>query len=151
MPKDNPMLKRFNHLTTVFVAATTAFFVTALPARAQTLGPVDLGMFELSRILKLSDTDPRIIAARLINATLELVGIVALVMILLAGFRFLFSMGQKEKMAAAGATFKNAIIGLVIVLAAWSIVRFVIEELVKATVPSSGAASFIHTAVTSFV
>ncbi len=137
------MLKRSAVRVSSVIASAIATFTVAVPARAQTLGPVDLGMFELSRILKLSDTDPRIIAARLINATLELVGIVALVMILLAGFRFLFSMGQKEKMAAAGATFKNAIIGLIIVLASWSIVRFVIEELVTATTAGSSAGVFM--------
>ncbi|HWQ99500.1 MAG TPA: hypothetical protein VN397_01480 [Candidatus Methylomirabilis sp.] len=143
------MMHRFLKRTAA-VATAIALFAVAIPVRAQTLGPVDLGMFEIGHVLKLTDKDPRVIAARLVNASLELIGIVALVMILISGFGFLFSMGQKEKMAKASATFRNAIIGLIIVLSSWAIVRTVIDQLVKATAPSDEASSVLH-AITSLV
>jgi len=92
----------------------------------------DFGVFELGNILNLGVGDPRIIIIRLINAALEFIGIITLVIILWGGFQFMISGGNDEKVKRAGATIRNAIIGLIIVILSWSIVRFVITEFVAA-------------------
>lgn len=89
-------------------------------------------VFDIGRFVNLSDTDPRMIAIRLINVVLQFVGILTLVMILWGGFLFLVSGGKEEKTQHATAVIRNAIIGLIIVLCAWSIVRFVITSFVQA-------------------
>ncbi|OGL73928.1 hypothetical protein A3E39_01735 [Candidatus Uhrbacteria bacterium RIFCSPHIGHO2_12_FULL_60_25] len=94
---------------------------------------LDLGMFEISRVLQLTDVDPRVIAVRLVNASLELLGILALVMIVLGGFRFMVSGGNPEKTKAAAATIRNAIIGLIMIMSSWAFAKYVLEALVKAT------------------
>lgn len=94
---------------------------------------LDLGMFEIGRVLTLTDADPRVIAVRLVNASLEVLGLVALVMILLGGFRFMVSGGNQEKTKAAAATIRNAIIGLLIIMSSWGFVKYLLEALVKAT------------------
>lgn len=87
--------------------------------------------FNIGRFVNLSDADPRMIAIRLINVVLQFVGILTLIMILWGGFLFLLSGGKEEKTQHATAVIRNAIIGLVIVLCAWSIVRFVMMSLIQ--------------------
>lgn len=77
----------------------------------------------------LSDTDPRIIVARIIRSGLGFVGIVMLVMVLWGGLQFMVSGGDKEKVDKAKKTFYSAIIGLIIMLSAYSIVAFVFQAL----------------------
>src|SRR3989339_875728 len=67
--------------------------------------------------IKLGERDPREIAAQVVNILLGFLGIVAVVIILAGGFKWM----------SAG------IIGIVIVLAAFGIARFVINALVSAT------------------
>ena len=81
----------------------------------------------------LSDTDPRLILARLIHRALGFVGIILLLMILSSGFSFMVSGGDEEKTASAKRTLINAIIGVIIILSAYSIVNFVMNGLVGAT------------------
>lgn len=77
----------------------------------------------------LADTDPRIIVARLIRTAMGFVGIVLLLMILSSGVQFMGSGGDEEKVKGAKRTFFNAIIGVVIMLSAYSIVAFVLRAL----------------------
>ncbi len=81
-------------------------------------------------------TDPRLIIARLIHSALGLVGIVLLLMILSAGFSFMVSGGDEEKINSAKKTLFNAIIGVVIILSSYSIVSFVLNGLASATTGS---------------
>jgi hypothetical protein len=111
------------------IALVTAGIVHATPALAQEF---DFGVFELSNILNLGEGDPREIAVRLINVSLEFLAIITLVVILWGGFQFLISGGNDEKVKRAGATIRNAIIGLIIIILSWTIVRFVITEFVAA-------------------
>jgi len=81
----------------------------------------------------LSDTDPRLIIARLIHTALGFEGIVLLLMILSGGFSFMVSGGDEEKVSGAKKTIFNAIIGVIIMLSAYSIVAFVLNGLTVAT------------------
>lgn len=82
----------------------------------------------------LSDTDPRLIIARLIHIALGFVGIILLLMILSSGFSFMVSGGDEEKVGSAKRTLFNAIIGVFIMLSAYSIVSFVLNGLSAATI-----------------
>jgi len=92
-----------------------------------------IGMNQLANILKLPSGDPRETVVRLINVSLGFLGIVFLILILKGGFLFMISGGQKEKTEQARGSIVNAIIGLIIILSAWSIVTFVINSLLDAT------------------
>jgi len=80
----------------------------------------------------MSDADPRLILARLIHIALGFVGIVLLLMILSSGFAFMVSGGDEEKISSAKKTLVNAIIGVLIMLSAYSIVNFVLNTLTTA-------------------
>lgn len=109
-------------------------FIAATPANAQ----VDAGLAEVGQTVKLSSTDPRTIAVRIINIGLGVIGIVLVALILYAGFIWMTSAGEPDKVGKAKKILINAVIGLVIILSAWAITRFVIERLLQATQEGGG-------------
>jgi hypothetical protein len=70
---------------------------------------------------------------RIINILSVIVGVVAVIMIIIGGFRYITSGGSSEKVTAAKNTLLYAIIGLVIVALAQVIVRFVLTKTTTAT------------------
>jgi hypothetical protein len=64
----------------------------------------------------------------IVNILSVVVGIVAVIMIIVGGFRYITSGGSSEKVTAAKNTLLYAIIGLVIVALAQVIVRFVLTK-----------------------
>ena len=79
------------------------------------------------------DYDVRIMIARLIRIVLELLGIIALVIILVAGFRWMTAGGDEEKIGASKKRLVNGAIGLIIILVAFSIATFVFNQLIYVT------------------
>lgn len=62
-----------------------------------------------------------------LNIAIRLAGIAAFVMLLVGGFQFLTAGGDPKKTQAASSTLTYAIFGLVAVIAAWFILRFIEE------------------------
>lgn len=83
--------------------------------------------------IKLGAKDPRAMVAQLINVVLTLLGIVAVIIVLLGGFKWMTAAGNEDKVAEAKKLLGAGVIGLVIILAAWGISRFVLSSLFKAT------------------
>ena len=81
----------------------------------------------------LSNVDVRVSAARIIRAAMRLLGIVALVIILIGGYTWMTAGGNEEKVAEAKKWILAGVIGLAIILTAYSIASFVISSLVEAT------------------
>lgn len=82
----------------------------------------------------LGDTqDPRIIAANVIRVLLGFLGIIAVVIILFGGFKWMTAGGNDEKVGEARKLMTQGIIGLVIILAAWGIASFVVDAIFTAT------------------
>ncbi|HOZ53200.1 MAG TPA: pilin [bacterium] len=81
----------------------------------------------------LGDRDPRTMVAQLINVVLTLLGIVAVVIVLLGGFKWMTAAGNEDKVSEAKKLLGAGVIGLVIILAAWGISRFILEQLMSAT------------------
>ncbi|MFA7302070.1 MAG: hypothetical protein WC069_07195, partial [Candidatus Shapirobacteria bacterium] len=69
------------------------------------------------------------VVAAAINGFLGLLGIIFVILIIIAGFKWMNANGDEEKINKAKDTIKNAIIGLIIVVAAYSITYFVFESL----------------------
>jgi hypothetical protein len=81
----------------------------------------------------LSQGDPRTIIGRIINIVLGFLGVIALILIIYAGFLWMTSEGNEEKVAKAKKTLISAVIGLLIILASWGIATFLINRLSGAT------------------
>ncbi|MFH1522834.1 MAG: pilin [Patescibacteria group bacterium] len=77
--------------------------------------------------------DPREIAASVINIILGFLGIIAVVIILLGGFKWMTAGGNEDKVSEARKLIMAGIVGLVIILASFAIAKFVINSILGAT------------------
>ena len=91
----------------------------------------DFGTNELATGLNnsLSSTDPRTIIGRIINIALGFLGIIAVGIIIYAGFLWMTSGGSEEKVTQAKKLLTSAAIGLGIILSSWAIATFIISRL----------------------
>lgn len=81
----------------------------------------------------LGTSDIRVTIARIIRVAMGLLGIVAVVIILIGGFTWMTAGGNEEKVGEAKKWIFAGIIGLAIILSAYAIASFVINNLVNAT------------------
>lgn len=81
----------------------------------------------------LGERDPRDIAASVIRIILGFLGIVAVIIILLGGFKWMTAGGNEDKVGEAKKLITAGIIGLIIIVAAFAIATFVLNSLISAT------------------
>ncbi len=77
-------------------------------------------------------TDVRTIVVNVIKVFLTFIGIIFLVLILLAGYTWMTAQGSEDKISEAKARLKTGIIGLIIIIGAWSITYFVVRYIRQA-------------------
>lgn len=133
----SPLLRALATVTMLIALSTAVALLFSRPVYAQ---EVNTDYFwtggtnaDIRGELALGDADPRQVIANIINVVLGFLGILAVIIIIAAGFRFLTSGGNDEARGKATSMLVSGLIGLVIVLAAYSIARFVIDSLVTAT------------------
>ena len=73
------------------------------------------------------------IVAIVIKAFLGLLGIIFIVLLVLAGYNWMTAAGDEQKVTKAKDTIRTAIIGLVIIMAAWGLTSFVMGAIYDAT------------------
>jgi hypothetical protein len=83
--------------------------------------------------LGLGERDPRDIAASVIRILLGFLGMIAVVIILLGGFKWMTAGGNEEKVGEARKLIIQGVVGLIIILAAFGISTFVINSLLEVT------------------
>ena len=88
---------------------------------------------EIQEKTGLGNTDPRILIARIIRYALGFLGIIAVVIIMYAGWLWMTSEGDPEKIGRAKKVLTNAVIGLFIILASFGIVSFILNKLLEAS------------------
>jgi type IV secretory pathway VirB2 component (pilin) len=71
--------------------------------------------------------------ASIIQVIIGFLGVVAIIIILIGGFKWMTSGGNEEKVGEAKKLLSAGVIGLIIILAAYAITTFVISALVSAT------------------
>jgi heme/copper-type cytochrome/quinol oxidase subunit 2 len=94
---------------------------------------LDVGINEITNTIQLGASDPREIVARIINTAMMFLGIIAVVIILLGGFKWMTAAGNEDKVSEAKQLMGAGVIGLVIILASWGIASFVLNQLINAT------------------
>lgn len=77
-------------------------------------------------------TDLAVIIGNFIRYVLGLIGLILLVLIVFGGFLWMTSAGSEEKIKKAKGIITNAVLGLIIVLAAYAITWFVMTRLTGA-------------------
>ncbi|MCR4313972.1 MAG: hypothetical protein NUV84_01855 [Candidatus Uhrbacteria bacterium] len=68
---------------------------------------------------------------KIIAVLLSVLGIIFVVLVVYAGFLYLTSMGEPEKVKKAKTLLTQSILGLIIIIAAYAIAAFVIDALTK--------------------
>jgi hypothetical protein len=76
---------------------------------------------------------PAVVVGVIINTLLSLVGVVILVMIIYAGWLWLTSLGNEQKILRAKKVLSSSVIGLAIILSSYSLVAFVLSALSHAS------------------
>ncbi len=123
-------LKFLDQTTLVVMFLLVLFFVffPFLNVQADTFGVGGIG-----DQIGLAGTDIRIIIANIIRVALGLLGIIAIILVIYAGYTIMTSGGAEDKVASGKKILLNAVIGLAIILSAFAIVTFVITRFYAAT------------------
>lgn len=132
---------------TRFLVAAGVSMLLALPLGGVVLHPAPVhaatatGQLDADELLPsdfgdtagLGQADLKQTIAQLIRVLLGFLGVVAVVIILLGGFKWMTAGGNDEKVAEAKHLIIAGIIGLAIILSAYAIASFVISSIVSAT------------------
>ena len=125
----------------LFVAVLGFVFLSALPTHAQTaqdeICKVTLGSesasFVNGKCVDGSGTSPEGLFEgpfkAIVNTLIFITGAVAVIMLIIGGFRYTVSAGDSNAIGAAKNTILYAIIGLIVALLAFSIVNFVLTRI----------------------
>jgi type IV secretory pathway VirB2 component (pilin) len=100
------------------------------------LGQLDLGESDLEDFgtqVGYEKAELPQVVGNIVKIVLSLLGLVAVVLIIIAGFQWMTSAGNEEKIKGAKKLMGSALIGLIIVILAYAIANFVIDELVTIT------------------
>jgi sorbitol-specific phosphotransferase system component IIBC len=112
----------------LFTLVFSLSLLLPLAASAQ----VDIGL-DYGKATGLGYADPRTTTAQIIRNVLGLLGIITTCIILYAGFKWMTSGGSEEDISKAKSMLSSAVIGLLIIMSAYSITIFVISSLAKST------------------
>jgi hypothetical protein len=120
-------------LTTGFLAfSLLALLLFPLATKAQANTNLYLNLGSESENLQLSgNLTPKETAVQLINLVLSFLGLVAVVIVLIGGFKWMTAGGNEEKVGSAKKLLVGGLIGLIIVLLAWGISTWVIEQVAE--------------------
>ncbi len=108
----------------VGIAAAVPAYVSAAPADSIRNGVNAVGGNEQQNQRPLAQ-----IVREVVNVVLFVLGAVAVIMIIIGGFRYVVSGGDSSSVTAAKNTIFYAVIGLIIAILAYAIVNFVVNSL----------------------
>ena len=124
---------RFKHILCTLLLVGVLGFVFTFSSDVVFAQADTFGVGEIDQQIALGGGDIRQTVARIINVVLSLLGIIAVSLILYAGFVYMTAGGNEDRVLKARKILINAVIGLAIVLSAFAITRFVINRLGDAT------------------
>ena len=114
------MFKKRKNTLLLSLLFIIGIFVFPLISSAQILVP---------QLDGLTTADIKIVAGSIIQLFLGLLGLIALVIILIAGFKWMTSGGNEEKISEARKMLIAGIVGLIIILASYVITSFILESI----------------------
>lgn len=127
-------MKKFSRLLMVFAmafAATTSLMAAPALAQSDPYGINDLSGGDED--IALGNRDPKELAVAIINIILGFLGLLAVVIILIGGFKWMTAGGNEDNVSSAQKIIVSGVIGLVIIFAAWGIATYVISTIATAT------------------
>lgn len=122
-------LKTVTILGAILVAVFLSFNTVLAQSVADQNSTLNQGVQIIQQPLGLGAFDIRLIIANIIRVALGLIGIILVCLMLYAGYLWMTSGGNEEQIAQAKSIIRNAVIGLAIILSAYSIVAFIMNLL----------------------
>ena len=116
-----------------FAPAQAQFFGAPPPGGCDGFNPDDPYGLDCGTYSGLSPRDPRLIVARVINVSLSVLGILSVAIIVFAGFKWMTAGGNEEQAKSARNILVAAVIGLIIILSAFSLSQFILSKINEAT------------------
>jgi hypothetical protein len=113
-------------LAMALVVSLMAF--TALPAAAQSRQAVCEGVAAVGGSCGGGSGAVNNVIRQVVNILSSIVGVVAVIMIIWGGFKYVTSGGDSANVSGAKSTILYAIVGLIVVALAQAIVRFVLDR-----------------------
>ncbi|MDD5251692.1 MAG: IPT/TIG domain-containing protein [Patescibacteria group bacterium] len=115
-------------LTTAVLAVVMAFGFPAVAAVAP-----DLGLSQVGQASGLTTASLTTIIGNIIRTIIGLLGIVAVVLVIYAGFLWMTARGDDEQVLRAKKLLTQAVIGLVIIMASFAITTFILNAILEGT------------------
>lgn len=81
----------------------------------------------------LGDEDPRVMVSSVVNILLGFLGIIAVIAILIGGFKYMTAGGDSGETDKATKIIGAGVVGLVVILMAYALANFIIDKLYTAT------------------
>ncbi|HNX11059.1 MAG TPA: pilin [bacterium] len=132
--------KRLNYLASLLSLAVLSLGIISAPllsAGAATNNLLDsqIGLNKVGEQYGSSGYDDEdsnliIIIVRIINFSASILGLLFVTFLVISGYQWMTAAGNEEQIKSAKKRMMNAVIGLVIVLLAWSITQFVFYRIV---------------------
>lgn len=117
-----------NGVKTVFILLFAGVLLSmAVPVAAQP--PMNQSLEEFRQITQYGQADLVTAVSRIVRIVLSFQGLILVVIIILAGFKWMLSGGDEEKIKQAKGMIFNAIIGMALIVLSWSIASFLIRNL----------------------
>lgn len=113
----------------LIISALIAFLILpvfSVPALAQD-DPFGIQAISDSELVLQDEVNPKEAAINIINLVLTFLGLIALIIILIGGFKWMTAGGNEDKVGEAKKLMISGVVGLVIVLAAWGIASWIID------------------------
>ncbi|HBU07331.1 MAG TPA: hypothetical protein DEB09_04590 [Candidatus Magasanikbacteria bacterium] len=125
-------LAKYKTIMAIVFTMMFGFFVGA-PLMASAAAPqINFGL-QYGADTGLGNKDVRSTISSIINVALSLLGIVAVVIILAGGFKWMTAGGNEEKTGEARKMIMAGVIGMAIILSAYAVANFVLKQLYFAT------------------
>jgi len=102
------------------------------------------GMNQLTKI-GLPQQDLVVVIMNIIRVVLGFLGIIGVILVIYAGFVWMTSKGEEEKITKAKKILINATIGLIITLSAFAIVHFVIQSILNKVLETATSSTYSST------
>lgn len=116
------------------LALTMCFGIAQTVSAAATSVNADALGLTYATDIGLGTKDVRTTISSIIRVAMGMLGIVAVVIILIGGFTWMTAGGNDDKVGEAKKWIFSGVIGLAIILSAYALASFVINQLVSATV-----------------
>jgi hypothetical protein len=129
------MAKQIKRLFIIIFLAAILFLAQGVKQISASADDIFWGGYEpdVQMELGLGNNDPRNIIANIVNIILSFMGIIAITVTMMSGFKYMVASGNKDDLHKAKSMLVSGLVGLTIVLSSFAIAQFLINHLFVAT------------------